>query len=249
MTFSNCPTQFFVVITLIPGGRRYPVRAILAVLLAMILVGCSRGKIELADYSVVKVGMTYDEVEKVLSSKPAEIRKGGSEVVYTENSPEYSTLSAMGDAPHWDACLAFLRQANQETLTIRIPSVRSIGQLIYTTWVMPESPVRLDTVSIAIPLTREDSTLAAPRYYISYDGGDYWMAESEQEYLSHKQRQAQGEFSNQVKLKVVRSKKNSVNATVGFAKYIIRSQYCIIFDSSSGRVTEHTYLPIAVGRI
>jgi hypothetical protein len=224
-----------------------------AIALVFITTSCSarKDRIDLAGYSLISVGMTYDEVERALSSKPVEIWKGGSQIVYTENSPEYASLDGVNDYAHINACLQFLELVKADTLSWLIPSIQNTGQLIYTVWVMPDAPRKSDTVRVAIPLFRADTVYkSSMSYYISYDGGIGWLQETQSEYLAHRARKEAGEFSENVKLKAVKNERIVHNKfaelKVGYAQYVIDSQYCIIFDSSSGRVVQHTYLPLLV---
>jgi hypothetical protein len=232
---------------------KYPIPIVPFIIL--LLVGsCSKSTIELADYSAIQVGMTYDEVEKALSSKPAEIKKGASEISYSENTTEYALLESEEDLPHLKACVNFLNQVKSDTAHWMAPSIQTNGQLIYTNWVMPDAPRKLDTVKIAVPLVSPDTTYKSyTLYYISYDYGRNWMPETEGEYLAHKRRLEAEEFAENVKVKTVKEDKVLVNEfanlTIGYIEYQIESQYCIIFDSSSGRVTEHKFIPVSVKRI
>ncbi len=185
--------------------------------LCLALGACGHRKIEPADYERVRAGMTYAEVETTLSSKPAEIRQGGTILAFSEDTQEYEHFARLGTPATRLACLTFLNQVIDDTMHWRVPAVRGMGQLAYTTWVMPDAPRRNDTLKVAIPIIVPDTV-----YEFKEVGGE-----------SHSQ--------------MVINEYGKVS--VGFVYYVVESQYCIIFESPSGRVTECRFLPQTVERI
>lgn len=226
--------------------------------LCISLGACGPRKIDLEGYSAVTAGMTYDEVEKALSSRPAEIRKGGTVVAYAEDTPEYVQFVGLGTPATRFACLAFLDRVIADSMHWRVPAVRGMGQLAYITWVMPHAPQKLETLQVAIPVIEPDTVYkpAFKRYFISFNHGQTWQEESEAQYEEDRNRKSYGTYSAAVRLKEVddHSRYTMVineygKVSVGFVRYVVESQYCIIFDSLTGRVTEHRFLPQSVRRI
>lgn len=219
--------------------------------------GCSPRNMQPADYSAVRAGMTYDEVRIALSSKPAEIWKGGTVLVFSENTAEYEQFARLGTPATKMACLSFLNRVIDDSLHWKVPAIRGVGPLVYTTWVMPYAPQKTDTLSVAIPVISPDTvyTPAFKRYFISFDHGKTWQEESETQYDADRERKAYGTHGRAVRLKEVDDPAHFTmvvdegKVSVGFVYYEVESQYCILFDSSTGRVVEHRFLPRTVRRL
>ncbi len=225
--------------------------------LCFILDACSPRKIELADYSAVRAGMTYDEVRIALASKPAEIWKGGTVLVFSENTSEYEQFSRLGTPATKMACLSFLNQVIDDSMHWKVPVIRGVGPLVYTTWVMPQAPQKTETLSVAVPVIGCDTVYrpAFKRYFISFDSGKTWQEESESQYDVDRERKTYGTYGRAVRLKEVDDATNYTmvvnegKVSVGFVYYEVESQYCIVFDTLTGRVLEHRFLPRTVRKL
>ncbi len=234
-----------------------PFPLLLIALLSLTLCGCSPRKIQLADYSAVRAGMTYDEVRIALSSRPAEIWKGGTVLVFSENTPEYEQFARLGTPATKMACISFLNRVIDDSMHWKVPAVRGVGPLVYTTWVMPHAPQKTETLSVAIPVIRPDTVYrpAFRRYFISFNDGKTWQEESESKYDADRGRKEYGTYGRSVRLKEVDDPAhyamvvNEGKVSVGIAYYEVESQYCIVFDSSTGRVVEHRFLPRTVRKM
>lgn len=122
---------------------------IIIIVLLFCFLGCTKQRLKLEDYSEIKVGMTYDEVEKTLASKPAEIGKGVSSTTYTDDTPEYSMLG--DDIRGLTLKRDFLQQIQPDSMHWQSVSVQTTGQLIYTNWIMPDAPTKVDTIKDSSP--------------------------------------------------------------------------------------------------
>lgn len=226
-------------------------------LLCFAVGACNPRKIQLADYSAVRAGMSYDEVGVILASKPAEIWKGGTVLVFSENTAEYEQFARLGTPATKMACLSFLNQVIDDSMHWKVPAIRGVGPLAYTTWVMPNAPQKTETLSVAIPVIRPDTvyTPAFKRYFVSFDNGKTWQEESETQYDVDRERKAYGTYGRAVRLKEVDDPAhfkiaiNEGKVSVGFVYYEVESQYCIVFDSATGTVVEHRFLPRTVRRL
>ncbi len=234
-----------------------PLPLLSVVLLCLPLAGCSPRKIQLADYSAVRAGMTFDEVRTALSSKPAEIWKGGTVLVFSENTPEYEQFARLGTPATRMACISFLNRVIDDSMHWKVPAIRGVGPTAYTTWVMPHAPQKIETLSVAFPVIGRDTVYRASfkRYFISFDHGETWQEESESEYDVDRDRKVYGTYGRAVRLKEVDDPTNYTmvvnegKVAVEFAYYEVESEYCIVFDTLTGRVVEHRFLPRTVRKL
>ncbi len=234
-------------------------RTVIAVgFLSLTLGGCGPRKVSLAEYSAVKPGMTYDEVKSALSSRPSEIRKGGTVLVFSENTPEYERFASLPTPATKMACLSFLNQVIDDSMHWKVPVIRGVGPQMYTTWVMPYAPRRLETLAVAVPVIRPDTVYkpAFRRYYISFNSGRTWQEESESQYDVDRDRKTYGTYGRAVRLKEVDDSTHLIRVidegrkvSVGFVYYAVESLYCIVFETASGTVVEHRFLPQTVERL
>jgi len=214
-------------------------------------------------FSEIKVGMTYEEVEKLLN-KPISINRGVNELFYDVTNLSYDSL----------------KQLNWDTTDIKIVrerwivpnSIRTIGQLIYVNWVFDIS--KKDTFFVVINKFKQiyDTTYnKIPFYYLGnrkvskteydkLDGYEYWLDNNgyvdKGQYYTYKN---SGFFKNLREPKKV--KKHIEYATNSLIKeheekygivkvyYEVDNKYCVIFDSSSGRVTSSGYYPCMVYKL
>lgn len=221
-------------------------------------LGCSENN----KYSNIKVGMTYDEVETILE-KPTSISRGVNELYYDVNEIPYETLKKLNlesevnklDSSRW----------------IAPQNIRTIGNLIYVTWIYDKTKIDTffvvmntfkevkDTLTSRIPYYYIGSRKVSQSEYTKSDGYEYRLQDNS---LADKSLYDSYKKSGLYKLpqpkkveKRIEYKTNSsvtsseVNDSIERKYYIVDYKYCVVFDASSGRVTNTGYFPFYVSQI
>lgn len=214
-------------------------------------------------YSEIKVGMTYEEVEKVLN-KPVSITRGVNELYYDISNIPYDSLKLL----NWDTSNVKLvpnRWLVQNT-------IRTIGQLIYVNWIYDSSKKDTffvlfntfkqvyDTILHKTPVYFLGDRKVSKREYENSDGYDYWLPNygyvDKGLYNAYKE---SGLYKNLKEPKKVEPNikyltnaeitTNEVKDSTVKINYEVTYKYCVIFDSSSGRVTFSDYYPFFVYKL
>lgn len=188
----------------------------------------------------IKVGMTYDEVEEILE-KPKLISRGANQFDLNINNFSYEMTKRID----WDTT-DILKNPKRWILKNEI---NTIGNLIYVTWIYDKS--KEDTFYVVLNTFKEiiDTVRSAtPIYYIGkrqvskteFEGWDSKpKADGNKPLASGLTKRIDYKHSEKI---------NREEIKVGQEKiyYEVKFKYCIIFDSSSGRVTESGYYPFEI---
>ncbi|MEX1140288.1 MAG: hypothetical protein WEF53_13160 [Bacteroidota bacterium] len=214
-------------------------------------------------FESIAVGMTYDEVEKLIG-KPIEIDRGISKLESSEDS--------RSDIPYGDA--DFLERRKQE-LEFRLQilgsgertypqHLQSVGSVLYVNWRFDES--RVDTIRFIHPVWQSRSVSLDPfvEYFVNGKKvpkdefelvGDtaYWgparmFLYSKEDWQQQKDLRlsvSPPEVANKEIRKSPRSKKQFYIVPDTVYQAVI-SRYSVIFDAASGRVTTKGFIPYQV---
>lgn len=203
----------------------------------------------------IKVGMTYDEVERV-RGKPWQILRGANqldldskELGEDERKSAYFENDSLSLPGAWVA-----REV-----------VKTVGNLIYVNWVYQES--RLDTHYVFyqkyqmvldstpirkyfvndVEVTREEYGLVGDLAYYNLLGRIISKEEWEK-----RQKMGPGlvERPKKARKEIVKAgfkaTQREMKAGVGRKYYAVQNLYCVLFDASSGRVVASGYYPFSV---
>ena len=227
-------------------------------LLIFIAFSCSTPQHHPSD---IRVGMTYDEVEKIMG-KPDQIVRGVNQLEYV--SPSSYSLS---DFESIDLDSVKVALAVGDTSLWSLPKeVKTIGELLYVTWVYKES--KTDTNYILIKGYREriDSVLTT-LYYVN----DIPASKSEFESCSlsdYVRKQSSGKaetvgwatiadakeliaagydrITKKTKKQMMLPQTRRFRSTPIKKRFLTTDFFCITFDASSGRVVISEYQPFQV---
>ncbi|MCB0458532.1 MAG: hypothetical protein KDC74_00750 [Flavobacteriaceae bacterium] len=220
--------------------------------------GCNKDK----KFSEIKVGMTYDEVEKILE-KPISITRGANEL-----------NSDLDDVPIETLKKLIIESTEGEIDSARwlLPQkVKTVGNLIYVTWVYNESKKDTfyvlrntfkkvkDTVITKVPVYYLGNRKVSKSEFDKSDGYEYRLHDNrvvdksvyEPYYVS-------GVYKLPPPKKINKRIEYKINTNLISKKvkdstekeyYVVDSKYCVIFDASSGRVTNIGYFPFNVTQI
>jgi hypothetical protein len=209
----------------------------------------------------LEVGMTYDNVERYMG-KPSEIARGFTEVKSERGLPGNDIGILARHSISLDKFVTF-------------PSgIDTKGQLLYVNWRYQDTLIDSSTV-LTFPLYRDVSTGTHPIYdleinaadadyqtqkvsaaeYKKFNVGDDVMVEViSTNPVESKIRSPETPDERKNSFKVL--KKFIANVSNGTTKltsrdttmrYLVYKQYSILFDASSGRLTNKGYYPVAVG--
>ncbi len=221
-------------------------------ILLSILSGCNHD----FDPSEIKVGMTYDEVENILN-KPVSITRGVNELYYDiEELP-----------------MDVIRKINTDSISQNknlkrwiVPhQVRTIGNLIYVTWVYNKTKTDTfyilmnsfkeitDTIKNKIPIYYIGNRQVSEKEYNKFDGYEYRLQNNKitdkDVYESYKK---SGLYKLPTPAKREKKIEYKYNTSIGKKQlldkverkyFIVHYSYCVVFDASSGRVTLSDYFP------
>ena len=223
----------------------------------LICIGCSQNN----KTSEIKVGMTYDEVETILE-KPVSISRGVNELYYDVNEMPYETL----------------KKLNIETSENKIDSsrwiaphkVRTIGNLIYVTWIYDKTKVDTffvvmntlrevkDTMNSNIPIYYLGTRKVSQSEYMKSDGYEYRLHDNrlveKSVYDTYKK---SGLYKLPTPQKIEKRIEYKTNTSITSTEvkdstekkiYIVDYKYCVVFDASSGRVTNTGYFLFLVSQ-
>jgi hypothetical protein len=207
----------------------------------------------------IKVGMTYEEVQHFLG-RPSNIIRGASQLVSADESFSQeelklikSAIDTLKDARVW----AFKKK------------IQTIGQLMYVTWTYPESTT--DTNFILFPkfkTVKQETTIY--NYFVNgietsqdefesiqdvvYFVGDPKRVATKKEWdrqMSVYPKWAYGPYKATKHKKFGHIEHNSRTVFDGYNKhfFVTKKLFCVIFDASSGRVTDGGFMPFEVMEI
>lgn len=224
----------------------------------VLFLGCSQKD----KTSEIKVGMTYDEVETILE-KPISITRGANELYYDVNEIPYETLKKIN--------LDTLDNKRDSSRWIAPQKIRTIGNLIYVTWIYDKA--KIDTFYIVLNTFKEVKDTAMNKianYYLGNrkvsqseyaksDGYEYRLHDNslvDKSLYNAYKKSGLYKLPNPIKIeKRIEYRTNSsitsreVKDSTERKYYIVNYKYCIIFDASSGRVTNTGYFPFFVSQI
>jgi outer membrane protein assembly factor BamE (lipoprotein component of BamABCDE complex) len=223
------------------------VKALPIILISLLLLKCS----SFDNFSEIKVGMTYDEVDNILG-KPKEISRGVNELIDKVEELPYEILKRLN-----------IEIDSKETNRWYSPmKIQIVGNLIYVNWVYEKE--KDDTFYVVLDIYEnvvDTSYKKNPVYYINN------KKVSKAEYLKTRDREKtihakypmntiidtsklsqptkiekRIEYITESSIKNYEVKGDSTEKNF----YVVKFKYCVLFDASSGRVTESGYFPFYV---
>lgn len=221
----------------------------------------------------IKVGMTYDEVEKLLG-KPFQITRGANQTTYS-SSVDISLLKERGvdDIDRRLRELKFIRAvaetAKDNNVWIEEKHIETTGQLIYVNWVYSDASADTNFVWLAKSFVpKKETVFVAPQYivnngtvtkeefdkvgqlvYRTYSGS--WII-SKGEWEAEKKEHPTEMPAPKPAKKEIRNKRvveGSVPGEIVKKFFIVRKFYCVLFDASSGRVVQSGFQPFYVNEM
>jgi hypothetical protein len=178
----------------------------------------------------VQVGMTYEEIEKILG-RPTSIERGAGSVDYEQvdfNGLDKDIKKVCKDS-------SLLHNTNRIYST---PHYSKIGQLLYVAWIYESDSMTSDKY-LLLPQTRPRTRTDTVIYYRFKGSGVKYSAE-EYGRLEDSYKKFMGAVYTTDEPEI----KNWIEVT-GYTKkdYSIQYYRTILFDASSGRVVEEGYRP------
>ena len=225
---------------------------LLALFFCLIICSCKSAKRE-----DIKVGMTYDEVEKILG-KPMNLDRAANTL---ENSYEYfdslEIKNEITDSKYW----GYPRKIN------------TIGQLLYVCWIYDD--IKTDTMYIYRKnyktIEQVKKIIKQKEYYINdikvnrfeYDRVDKFVYRDHKggiidkplynAYLKSSNNKPQPDMPQPERAikKIIEipgyiTVKSNIPETPIKINYEMKMKYCVLFDASSGRVTQSGYFPFEI---
>lgn len=227
-------------------------------IITLFLIECSQRD----NTSKIKIGMTYNEVETILE-KPTSITRGVNGLYNDINGLPYETLKRLNvETPE---------NKIDSTRWITPHNIKTIGELIYVTWVYDKT--KTDTFYVVLNTFKEvkDTIINnTTNYYIGtrkvsqteYNKCDGYIYRLHNNKIVDKSLYDIYKNSGLYKLpapqkveKRIENKKNTfvtsteVNDSTEREYYIVGYKYCVVFDAASGRVTNNGYFPFYVSKI
>jgi len=216
----------------------------------LICAGCSTSNDSKAQ---LKVGMTYDEVERILG-KPGSIGRGANQIPI----PDISLSSEYGDSLDVNKDLRADPKYRDAP-----PHIHTTGQLLYVTWIYPE--VKRDTFYCTFfNLRRVQYAADHLVYHINGQIVQRWLYDEIEDlaYCDPSGRiisEVAWEGYRNVGRKVPRPTLalKTVERDLGFRMervrnplnrryFVIVEKFCVIFDAASGRVSQSGFFPFEV---
>ncbi len=207
----------------------------------------------------ILVGMTYDEVEKLLG-KPKQIVRGANQL-----APEPISSISLEDLSSLDLDLAKSALSRGDSAVWPTNhNVQTVGNLIYVTWVYEQARVdthyvfkkvfhpKMDTSIVILYLL--DDQRVDKGVFETADVGDYLSRDYRGRYkvgtFGGKDKGKYYMGATRIDKKVSRPEK-LVNKTMiqdpsVKEYYFVQQTYCVIFDASSGRVVTSGFQPFAI---
>ena len=226
--------------------------------ISLLYIGCSQQD----KTSEIKVGMTYNEVEAILE-KPISISRGANELYSDVDELPYETLMKLN--------LESSENINDSSRWLAPQNIRTVGNLIYVTWIYDKT--KLDTFYIVMNTFKEVKDTMRnniPIYYLGTrkvsrseyarsDGYEYRLHDNKivdkSLYDAYKK---SGLYKLPAPQKIEKRIEYKTNISVTSSEvkdsterkyYIVDYKYCVVFDASSGRVTDSGYFPFYVSQI
>ena len=197
---------------------------------SLVLLSISLGFPQPARFNKIKVGMTYEEVEKLVG-KPEELTRGFNELASSNSLSEYSLEE-----------LEALRKA-ADTLTspntwLLMKNVSNKGALLYVCWIYPEK--KKERYRVLVPNSTvfyEPETSFTQVYFLGdREVGEAQYAMAEDTTLKRTAWKLKYIFENE--------RKTSVTLKQEVCYVVLRR--CILFDASSGRVVRSGFYPMTI---
>ena len=202
-----------------------------AVIFCLIILGCSK----LDSKKKIKVGMTYDEVEKILD-KPNSITRGVNQL--NDNSPDKPSIETIGTLLYvnW-----VYNDSKIDTIFYQSLEIKYIPDTTY-------KPINKYFLN--------DNEVSKETYYDNDTDSIYknYKGEIVSKYLYYKYwlKYTKG---NPPPISLYRKRITKEN--VPYVKHVevkrdvkrfvtVQSVYCVLFDASSGRVVKSDYFPVSV---
>jgi hypothetical protein len=201
----------------------------------ILVVGCTNEKKDKPDRlpDTIKVGMTYEEVEKILG-KPSSIERGVHEFDFKDAIDKISDtneLASIVSTPHTTSELSSFR--------IVVPTIKTIGQMLYVTWVygnVSETKkyfiLRRERIYGKIPVKRTkyiiDGEQVSNEFYNTFKYGE--------EYNMHT-------------MVVIDSVTKLIRWDTVQTNHEVIFYHCIVFDAASGRVVTLDYYPFIINKL
>ena len=243
--------------------------SIFIITIALLIFACGeKEKEQELEPLEVTVGMTYDEVERILG-KPTSIIRGTNELVAIEDLPEDPLRAINVDT---------VDTKNEDNRWMAPQEVKTSKEELYVTWVYDEE--KTEDFYVLYDNYKEGQTITkkVPVYYL----GDKKVSKEEynaatgslyiepgtgkqQNYETGKKTKVPMDSLKlknpkmkdpQTKGKMIEKRIEYVTKRVGSTEAVVESvdkvnydvdyKLCVIFDSSSERVTEHDYFPFAM---
>jgi hypothetical protein len=238
--------------------------SILVSIIAILIFSCGEKK----ENTTVNVGMTYDEVEKVLG-KPVSIVKGMNELADITTIPENPLRVINVDT---------ISTKNEENRWMAPKEVKTNKEELYTTWVYDKEKTgdfyvlynnykEGQTITKKVPVyylgdkkvSKEEYDAATGSLYIEPGKGKQenfktgGKTKVPMDSLKLKQPKMKEPMT---KGKMIEKRIEYVTKTVGKSEAVVESvdkvnykveyKLCVVFDSSSGRVVQYGYFPFSV---
>jgi hypothetical protein len=226
--------------------------------ISLFYIGCGQeGKT-----SEIKVGMTYNEVEAILD-KPISISRGANELYSDVDDVPYETLMKLN--------LENSKNINDSSRWIAPQNVRTIGNLIYVTWIYDKTSIDTfyivmntykevqDTMRNNIPIYYLGTRKVSQSEYTKSDGYEYRLHDNKivdkSLYNAYKKsglyklpdpKKIEKRIEYKTNISVISSE---VRDSTERKYYVVEYKYCVVFDASSGRVTNSGYFPFYVSQI
>jgi len=214
----------------------------------------------------LKVGMTYDEVEKILG-KPSDILRGVTKVEDEKEKYNINDLDLAGLNRRLEELK--LKKAMLDTLTnlwiwVAKKSIETSGQLMYVNWKYLGS--QFDTATVLEPtwIWIKKTTLGA-EYYVNgaevsradFDLVDKFVYHSYYNkglILSEKEWKKRKELGLEVpepeqavkEIKEIPLEQFKEKLILSYSHQVVESMFTILFDASSGRVVQWGYYPVSI---
>ena len=249
------------------------------VLVSLVMMSCGSKdeskkqgvKAEASNRDSIKVGMTYDEVEKLLS-KPSQILRGSNQLEM--NLPSSGDGATLRDIEARLKELKFMRAVAETARALNVwpypHEVKTIGQLIYVNWVYSEPSFDTNYVWIENKEIRNETfqvvdayllngRVVEKKWYDHFKEGEPVYRNSEDIYLSKREWEEQKNsrpgtvWPVEPAEKTIRYSAKQRQLTIPLEPtkkfYVVTKMFCVLFDASSGRVVQSGFQPFFVNEM